>query len=84
MPKRGSKRIKTKTQQGEIPDGARTAEDSNQDVPRSIVVKGGSITSNIQDLIHDLRKLMSPNTASNLREKRFALVFIVHLTESIP
>ena len=67
MPKRGSKRKKTKTQ-NEIVAG-RPSE--IEDVPRSIVVKGSKITSNIQDLILDLRKLMSPNTASNLRETRF-------------
>ena len=73
MPKRGSKRKKTRTQT-EIPEGAHVPSDSNN-VPRSLVVRGSKISSNVHDLILDLRKLMSPNTASNLREQRFDFSF---------
>lgn len=78
MPKRGSRRKKTKTHQNAIPDGARPLldnDDLGKDIPRSLVVRTSKVTSNIQDLVSDLRKLMSPSTASNLREKRFVTLY---------
>ena len=81
MPKRGSRRKKTKTHQNDIPEGARPLldDDSGKDIPRSLVVRTSKVTSNIQDLVFDLRKLMSPSTASNLREKRFVNTKVITL-----
>ena len=39
-------------------------------VPRTIVAKGSKVSSYVAELIKDLRKLMSPYTATNLRERR--------------
>ena len=39
-------------------------------VPRTIVARSGKVRTYVAELIKDLRKLMEPNTASNLRERR--------------
>ena len=40
-------------------------------IPRSIVAKGTKVIPLVGELVQDLRKLMSPYTASNLRERSF-------------
>lgn len=73
MPRRGSRRKKTRTHEDDIPEGANIAGEgaAKADIPRSVVVRSSKVVSNIQDLIMELRKVMSPNTATNLREKSF-------------
>jgi ribosome biogenesis protein SSF1/2 len=78
MPKVGGKRKKTRTQQAAAPKGAVVAsevghikEDSTVVIPKSIVARGNKVIPLVSELILDFRKLMSPNTASNLREKSF-------------
>lgn len=63
-----SRRKKTRTH-------VRPAENAPQDkkaVPKSFVVKTGGVDVSKQcgQLVHDLRKVMEPNTASRLRERR--------------
>lgn len=43
---------------------------SSQDAPRSIVAKCSKVDMATAELIQDLRKLMGPYTATNLKEKR--------------
>ena len=80
MPRRGSKRKKTRTHQGDAPVGATvlTAQGSQEalnkeqsDIPRSIVAKGSKVIPQVGELVRDLRKLMDPHTAKNLREKNY-------------
>ena len=77
MPRRGGKRKKTRTHAIGAPDGATVvgkdgkAEGlSKQDVPRSIVAKVSKVDMKTSELILDMRKLMGPYTATNLKEKR--------------
>lgn len=39
-------------------------------VPRSIVARGNKLYGPVKELVRDLRKLMEPYTAVNLRERR--------------
>jgi ribosome biogenesis protein SSF1/2 len=78
MPRVGGKRRKTRTHATGAPQGAVIAsqvgtlkEDSTIVVPRSIVAKGNKVIPMITELIRDMRRLMSPNTATNLREKNY-------------
>ena len=43
---------------------------SSQDAPRSIVAKCSKVDMATAELIQDLRKVMGPYTATNLKEKR--------------
>ena len=83
MPKKGGKRKKTKTHAKGIPEGAtilQTAGGSNEanevlaekslNVPRTIVAKASKVSTYVAELIRDIRKLMAPYTAANLRERR--------------
>lgn len=78
MPKVGGKRKKTRTQAAAAPKGAVIAsevghikQDSTVVIPKSIVARGNKVIPLVSELILDFRRLMSPNTASNLREKSF-------------
>jgi len=80
MPKRGGKRKKTRTHGKDAPKGATviTAQGATaaldkeeSEVPRSIVAKGSKVIPQVGELVRDLRKLMGPYTASNLREKSY-------------
>ena len=81
MPKRGSRRKKTKTHEDDTPEGAKIGGEGASkanDVPRSLVVRANKVVSDVSDLIIELRRVMSPNTASNLRERRWKRL-ICHL-----
>ena len=39
-------------------------------IPRSIIIKSGKVTKRIQNLSRDFRLVMSPNTATKLKEMR--------------
>lgn len=78
MPKVGGKRRKTRTQADGAPKGAVVAsevgtikEDSTTVVPKTIVARGSKVIPLISELVRDLRKVMAPNTTTNLREKNF-------------
>jgi ribosome biogenesis protein SSF1/2 len=43
---------------------------STENVPKSFVFKRGKVPLVIQELVQDMRKVMSPLTATNLKEKR--------------
>mmetsp|Transcript_17243 Transcript_17243/g.24977 ORF Transcript_17243/g.24977 Transcript_17243/m.24977 type:complete len:397 (+) Transcript_17243:38-1228(+) len=75
MPKKGGKRRKSRTHKEAPPEGANTLSSegtavNKADVPRSIVAKASKVQPIIAELVKDFRKLMSPYTATNLREKR--------------
>mgnify|MGYP003706126633 CR=1 FL=1 len=76
MPRKGSKRVKTRTHKDNQPVGATVLEDGVQSsldkefIPKSIVARSGKVVAQVSDLIRDLRKMMGPHTASNLREKK--------------
>jgi ribosome biogenesis protein SSF1/2 len=42
---------------------------SSQDVPKSFIIKHGPVGPSLTQLVHDMRKVMEPNTASRLRER---------------
>ncbi|KAI6043053.1 Brix domain-containing protein [Pisolithus marmoratus] len=46
---------------------ARTSEDG---VPKSFVIKHGQVGTSLTQLVRDLRKVMEPNTASRLKERK--------------
>lgn len=65
MPRRGGgKRRKTRTHVVPGPGSGRVA------VPRCLVFRRGKVPLGIRDLIPDIRRMMMPNTAFNLKEKR--------------
>jgi hypothetical protein len=83
MPKIGGKRKKTRTHvtatNQAAPVGARALNDvattgdateAEANVPRSIVVKTSKVTASLVELVKDLRNIMSPNTASNIKERK--------------
>ncbi|KAJ2995094.1 hypothetical protein HDV02_001082 [Globomyces sp. JEL0801] len=39
-------------------------------IPRSFVIKSGNVSPSVVTLIKDMRRLMEPNTATNLKERR--------------
>ena len=53
-----------------LPVDGSNAKLSTQDVPRSIVAKCSKVDVATAELIQDLRRLMGPYTATNLKEKR--------------
>ncbi len=76
MPRRGGKRVKSRTHKKDNVVGATILEGGVQSAlekelpPRSIVARSSKVIAQVGELVHDLRKLMSPHTASNLKEKR--------------
>lgn len=67
MPKRGSRRRKRRTHVAEstTPGGSADAP-----VPKALVIRRGRTAESVTQLVLELRKLMLPNTAEKLREKR--------------
>ncbi|KAJ1723983.1 rRNA-binding ribosome biosynthesis protein [Coemansia erecta] len=45
------------------------AEEDLSKTPRALVVKSGHVGTSVARLVHDVRKVMEPNTASNLKER---------------
>ncbi|WWD16572.1 hypothetical protein CI109_101000 [Kwoniella shandongensis] len=43
--------------------------ETEENVPKSFVIKSGAVTKSIAQLVRDTRKLMEPNTATRLRER---------------
>ncbi|KAG6836646.1 hypothetical protein H0H93_005476 [Arthromyces matolae] len=39
-------------------------------VPKSFIIKHGQVGSSLTQLVHDMRKVMEPNTASRLKERK--------------
>ena len=72
MPKRGSKRVKKRTHADSAQDEP-PAELSGQPIPRSMIVRAPKtkLPHLLQILQMELRKVMSPNTALELRERKF-------------
>lgn len=64
MPRRGSKRKKTRTH-------ADPALQPGEKVPQSLVIRRGELTRNASELVTEIRKMMGPNTATKLKEKRW-------------
>jgi ribosome biogenesis protein SSF1/2 len=58
---RGKKKSKKRTHVVTPPD---------KTIPRSFVIKSGVVTTNVAALIRDFRRIMEPNTASNLKERK--------------
>ncbi|OXB34686.1 ribosome biogenesis protein SSF1/2 [Cryptococcus neoformans] len=46
-----------------------TKGETEENVPKSFVIKSGHVTKSISQLVRDTRKIMEPNTASRLRER---------------
>jgi len=51
------------------------AQNANDGVPKSFIIKHGQVGSSLAQLVRDLRKVMEPNTASRL--KASSVKFIV-------
>ncbi|KAG9318246.1 Brix-domain-containing protein [Chiua virens] len=50
--------------------GAAANSETQENVPRSFIIKHGQVGSSLSQLVRDLRKVMEPNTATRLRERR--------------
>eukprot|EP01041_Mallomonas_annulata_P006708 gene6708-13596_t len=71
MPRKGGKRKKSRTHALPPPEGAVVEGVVKDDIPKSIVAKVGKVVPNVRELVRELRKLMEPHTASNLRERNY-------------
>ena len=47
--------------------GAGTNSQTQDNVPRSFIIKHGQVGSSLSQLVRDLRKVMEPNTATRLK-----------------
>jgi ribosome biogenesis protein SSF1/2 len=63
MPKEAGRRKKTRTH-------VEPEEDDQDDIPKSFIIKRGKIGMYMKELLHDLRDLMYPYTASKLKESQ--------------
>ena len=72
MPKRGSKRVKKKTHVEDTDETEATETPGGVPIPRSMIVKAPKTTlpHALKVLQAELRKIMSPNTALNLKERK--------------
>lgn len=70
MPRKSGKRKKTRTHVVEDThaQSALSSNDASLKIPKSVVVRRGKVESEVQELIHDIRKLMSPHTALKLND----------------
>ncbi|KAF4738793.1 hypothetical protein FOZ63_005335, partial [Perkinsus olseni] len=66
MPRVGSRRRKARVQQKNIEE----SEEARRNTPRCIIIRRGQVVQAVQDLVTDLRQVMSPNVASKLKESR--------------
>ncbi len=58
-----------------------SAKEADDSVPRSIVARGGGkLSVPVKELVHDLRRLMEPYAAVNLKERR-CLYFKIYATD---
>ena len=70
MPRKGSKRKKTRTHAlPEQPEAVVEGLPALDKVPRSICVKSGKVGKHVAELVEEMRGVMEPNTARNLRER---------------
>lgn len=65
MPKSGMRRKKTRTHKED-----EQAAEEFQAAPKSFIIKRGQVGPYIKELVQDLRELMYPYTALNLRESK--------------
>lgn len=71
MPRKGGKRTKSRTHAAPPPEGAQIEGVIKDDTPKSVVVKIGTVSPCVKELVREIRKLMEPNTATNLRERSY-------------
>lgn len=64
MPKQGGRRKKSRTHKPIEED-----EDQEQ-IPKSFIIKRGKIGVYMKELLHDMRNIMYPHTATNLKESQ--------------
>ncbi|KAH7889924.1 Brix domain-containing protein [Phlebopus sp. FC_14] len=50
--------------------GAGASESTGENVPKSFIIKHGQVGSSLTQLVRDLRKVMEPNTATRLKERK--------------
>ncbi|KAI5478877.1 hypothetical protein MNV49_004511 [Pseudohyphozyma bogoriensis] len=67
MPKKGSKRRKTRTH---VKPTEANADPNAPKVPKSFVVKSGVVGNDVAALTRDVRKVLEPNTGSRIRERK--------------
>jgi ribosome biogenesis protein SSF1/2 len=65
--------------------GNATAKTSNgiSGDPKSFVIKHGAVGYSIAQLVRDMRKVMEPNTATRLRVRNFATLFLSHVISDL-
>lgn len=69
MPRKGSKRRKNRTHIKPAPNAAPDSSTSSK-VPKSFVVKSGTVGNSVAQLTKDVRKVLEPNTGTRLRVSR--------------
>jgi ribosome biogenesis protein SSF1/2 len=71
MPRRGGRRVKTRTHKKALPgtDEALRALGAEK-VPRTFVLRRGQVDGTVDSLVRDFRLLMMPHTSARLRERR--------------
>jgi ribosome biogenesis protein SSF1/2 len=66
MPRRGGGKRRKRRTHAVAPPGA-----SIDKVPRSLVFRRGKVPTGVRDLVPDMRRMFMPNTALNLKERKF-------------
>ncbi|GAA5833397.1 hypothetical protein JCM11251_003482 [Rhodosporidiobolus azoricus] len=69
MPRKGSKRRKTRTHVKPA-DNAAPSTSAAAKTPKSFVVKSGTVGGSVSQLTKDVRRVLEPNTATRLRERK--------------
>jgi len=65
MPKKKGRRVKRKTHHIGVPKAEQSVK-----VPKTFVIKTGKVGNTVKELRDDLRKVLEPNTAAKLQEKK--------------
>lgn len=68
MPRANGRRKKTRTHN--LGDNTKVREEEEELIPRSFIIKRGKIGIYLKELLQDMRNLMYPYTAMNLKESK--------------
>ncbi|KAI9593677.1 Brix domain-containing protein [Syncephalis fuscata] len=68
MARRRKTRTHNKGKEGAVPEGANV--ENATKIPKSFVIRAGNPGRSVSELVHDIRSVMEPHTASRLKERK--------------
>ena len=63
MPRRGKKRVKTRTHKAPEENSRNAEDERDSKIPRTFVIKKGKVGPMVTQLMQDIREVMMPYTA---------------------